>query len=272
MSARNTSRYPAEFLGRSAVVFSPHFDDETLGCGGLIIKKRRAGGSVKIVFMTDGSTSHQHLMPRHELSAVRYREAVEAAGIMGVAEADVIALGFEDQKLNECAEAAAERVCAILEECRPAEIWMPHSSEPAIWSLDHRATTRIVKQAARRSKRGYEVYEYPVWLWYSYPWVDLPLAHPREALALLKSSVAASFGLSLVRTCRWHLDVGDVLEVKRAALAAYRSQMTRLKPDPAWATLGDVANGQFLDCFFTSREVFARCDLGNDQITQARAG
>jgi len=45
-------------LGCTATVFSPHPDDETLGCGGTIIKKKRAGAEVKIFYMTDGRKSH----------------------------------------------------------------------------------------------------------------------------------------------------------------------------------------------------------------------
>ena len=41
--------YPAGELSRSAIVFSPHFDDETLGCGGLICKLVAAGAPVDAV-------------------------------------------------------------------------------------------------------------------------------------------------------------------------------------------------------------------------------
>ncbi len=81
-------------LGRSAVVFSPHADDETLGCGGTLIKKRAAGATVKIAFMTDGRTSHGHLMPADRLIALRAQEAVAAAQVLGLAESDVCFLGF----------------------------------------------------------------------------------------------------------------------------------------------------------------------------------
>ena len=43
---------------RAAMVFAPHPDDETLGCGGTVVKLRRAGVDVHIVFMTDGRHSH----------------------------------------------------------------------------------------------------------------------------------------------------------------------------------------------------------------------
>ena len=47
---RGARPWSAEELRRSAVVFSPHFDDETLGCGGTILQKRRAGAAVSLVF------------------------------------------------------------------------------------------------------------------------------------------------------------------------------------------------------------------------------
>jgi hypothetical protein len=50
-------------LRRSAVVFAPHPDDETLGCGGTIVRKIRAGARVRLVVMTDGGSSHRELLP-----------------------------------------------------------------------------------------------------------------------------------------------------------------------------------------------------------------
>lgn len=254
---RGSSAYPEEHLSRSAIVFSPHFDDETLGCGGLIIKKKRAGADVKIVFMTDGSGSHQDLMAPHELAAMRLAEAIAAAKIMGLTEVDVISLGIEEQRLGAHRRTAVERIVEILELYRPEELWIPHSREPLIWSPDHRETTKIVKQAARVNGRTYAVFEYPVWLWFNYPWIDLPAASLRESRHLIKTSLSGAFGFHLARTCQVELDIRGVLEVKRAALAEHRSQMSRVNSDPGWATLGDVANGQFLQCFFQPREIFA---------------
>ena len=75
--ARDRARFLTEdALKRSAIVFAPHPDDETLGCGGTIIKKRQAGAKISIVFMTDGRTSHGHLMDINELTTRRVEEAV----------------------------------------------------------------------------------------------------------------------------------------------------------------------------------------------------
>ncbi len=56
--ALGSTEIPTRELARSALVFSPHPDDECLGCGGTIIRKKQAGSTVKIVHLTDGSRSH----------------------------------------------------------------------------------------------------------------------------------------------------------------------------------------------------------------------
>ncbi|HLL52387.1 MAG TPA: PIG-L family deacetylase, partial [Myxococcaceae bacterium] len=88
-----------EELRRGAMVFAPHPDDETLGCGGTILRKRRAGAEVRIAFLTDGAASHAHLVPREALRALREREALEAAGALGVEASRVCWLGFPDGEL-----------------------------------------------------------------------------------------------------------------------------------------------------------------------------
>ena len=51
-----------EELARPAVVLAPHPDDETLGCGGTLIRKARAGAPLKVVLMTDGARSGRGLI------------------------------------------------------------------------------------------------------------------------------------------------------------------------------------------------------------------
>ena len=63
--------YEARDLVRPALVFAPHQDDETLGCGGTILKKRAAGAEVGLVFLADGGTSHEKLMVPQEMATLR---------------------------------------------------------------------------------------------------------------------------------------------------------------------------------------------------------
>jgi hypothetical protein len=99
-----------------------------------------------------------------------------------------------------------------------------------------------------------EVYEYPIWFWGHWPWVSAPARGLRERARASRNSLVS--GLRLLRDFRRCVYVGDVLALKRAALDQHRSQMARLVPGPRWQTLGDVSNGEFLDCFFQDREIF----------------
>src|SRR4030065_330273 len=69
-----------ERLKSSAVIFAPHQDDETLGCGGTIMLKRKAGTPVACVFMTDGSTSHRSFMKDDEGTHAVVTDALNKVG------------------------------------------------------------------------------------------------------------------------------------------------------------------------------------------------
>jgi LmbE family N-acetylglucosaminyl deacetylase len=57
---------PLAVSHKSALIFSPHQDDETLGCGGAIALKRQMGVPVKVIFLTDGRYGIPHLIDRPE--------------------------------------------------------------------------------------------------------------------------------------------------------------------------------------------------------------
>ena len=111
----------AKDLAATALVFSPHQDDETLGCGGTIIRKREAGAEIKIVFMTDGSQSHHHFIPEDELIALRQQEAVKAAQTLNVAAEDVVFFGFRDGELQQSSARAIALVRELLVQNQPQQ-------------------------------------------------------------------------------------------------------------------------------------------------------
>src|ERR1700748_634659 len=101
---------PDSELGRRALVFSPHPDDESLGCGGTILKKKRAGATVKLVHVSDGGGSTT-LIPRDQLTAMRKQESLNAGRVLGVD--DIYFLEFPDGHLGEHMPAAVERVADL---------------------------------------------------------------------------------------------------------------------------------------------------------------
>ncbi len=115
-------------FSQSAIVFAPHPDDETLGCGGTIIQKKKAGAALKIVFMTDGSQSHSHLIPAEKLKAIRAKEALAAAEKLGVEPRNVLFLGIRDGTLTYNQAIAIEKVKQIILRTLPEAIFIPYVS------------------------------------------------------------------------------------------------------------------------------------------------
>ena len=236
-----------------ALVIAPHQDDETLGCGGTIALKRRAGGHVCIAFVGDGSASHSHLIERDKLQDLRELEALAAAKTLGVSEDDVVFLRVPESRFRQHRSEALERIAALIERERPDEIYMPYRDDPLD---DHRITAAVVLDVLRRQGRSIRLYEYPVWLWRTWPWVPLEIGRHGWLVPLWKSTLRMWFGLGVPREFTCAVDVSAVLDVKRAALDKHSTQMRRLLPDQEWWVLADVADGAFLDNFFQPLELF----------------
>ncbi len=86
------------------LIFAPHCDDETLGCGGLMALARRIGAAVKVVVITNGDASFStalssaKISPRQhvETAYARQYETLAAMQELGLSEGDVIFLGYPD--------------------------------------------------------------------------------------------------------------------------------------------------------------------------------
>jgi LmbE family N-acetylglucosaminyl deacetylase len=244
-------------LGGTAIVFSPHYDDEALGCGGTIIRRVARGSRTHVVFMTDGASSHKHLMPAAELSRLRRSEAIAANARVGLGEHALIHLGFPDGALT---EKRGEAIAGILADIRPDVVFAPYSADPP---ADHRATTEFVRAAVEKTGGSAPMLEYPVWFWQHWPRVRLEVGSRRYFLHVLAKALADN--ARLLRDFDVYVDVADVIDEKRGYLGEYRSQMTRLIDDERWMTLTGVAGGDFIRCFFTPREYFRASDNHRDR-------
>lgn len=246
LRARTVEMLAAD-LPSPAIIFAPHPDDETLGCGGTILRMRQQGADVHVVFMTDGSASHAHLMPVEVLMAQRKSEAMAAAAALGVTEDAVHWLGFRDGELFAHLAGAAPPVRSLLAEIQPEAVFIPHRFDPL---ADHRATVKIVRVVSGQSVR---MYEYPVWWWHQFPFT-LPMRRRADVMRWVCVSARTFGGLWLARTFNQRVDVSAVLAQKRRALMQHRSQM--VAQSDGWATLESVSDGEWLDCFFQPFEWF----------------
>ncbi|MDI6793706.1 MAG: PIG-L family deacetylase [bacterium] len=246
-----------QFLKQSCIVFSPHQDDETLGCGGTIIKKRQLSVPVKIVFMTDGGGSHQSPnLKSGELVRMREAEAIEAAQVMGVKKEDLYFLRCREKELSRYQGWLKNRIIKIIEDFQPEEIFIPYAKDSHI---DHIVTRDIVLNAINELDYTPKICEYPIWYWTYWPWITpKPLAPASSGILirwktrLKRVLITLSDFISTRYAPRYKVKVEDILNIKWEALNKYRSQMTRLFDDPAWAVL----DRKWLKNFFSKYEVF----------------
>ena len=208
----------------STVVFAPHPDDESLGCGGLIALRAARGSDVWPVLVSDGSASHpgSRAFDASARQALRDDEWLHALACLGVDAARAQRLGCSDGDVPSAAADprfahAVERCRALLERVDPALVVVPWRRDP---HPDHRATHAILHAALAllpTTRRAPRCLEYLVWAAERAQVDDLP--RPGEAIV-------------------WRLDIADVVDRKRAAIAAHRSQLGEvIDDDPGGFTI-----------------------------------
>ena len=124
------------------LVFAAHPDDEVLGMGGTIALHAGSGDAVRIVCVTDGSSTQY---PGDAATRTRKEEeATRAAGELGVT--DYVHLELPDMRLDTLPHVEVNRV--VEEQVRdfsPQTVYTPH---PDV-NLDHRAVFDSVAVATR---------------------------------------------------------------------------------------------------------------------------
>jgi LmbE family N-acetylglucosaminyl deacetylase len=166
------------------LVFAPHADDETFGMGGSLLRAKAEGIETHLVVVTDGALGGT----RDDLVGVRKQEIETAAKMLGFASLE---LWLEPDR-GVCVTAQLlTQTCQELDRCRPNSVFFPG---PLEIHPDHRATGHLVWQAIQQS---------------------LP-KHPN-----LK---AYAYEISVQNPINLCIDVGPMLEQKKAVMDVYASQ------------------------------------------------
>ncbi|MCP4655789.1 MAG: glycosyltransferase [bacterium] len=141
-----------EIHARSALVLAPHFDDEVLGCGGLVAQLTAAGAVVRVLFLSDGSGDAPAETDRADYSSRRRREAGQAAKVLGLAGIDHLDLpdGSLDQRVDEMAQGIKRALLSL----RPELLLV---TSPLEGSPDHRAAFLAVHQLLGGVRPGHEL-------------------------------------------------------------------------------------------------------------------
>lgn len=216
---------PLAVSPKRAIVFSPHQDDETLGCGGAIALKRQMGVPVKVIFLTDGRYGIPDLIDQpEEVTKIRQEEAVAALGTLGVPASDINFLKLKDGDLailpDEQRQQLIEKLAQLLQAFMPEEVYVPHHRD---FHNDHEATYKLVQAAIALSGIKVDLWQYPIWLLWQNP----------LSFQLTSKDMAGAYRLA----------INSVQAQKHQAIETYKSQIPGL-------TRG------FLRRFFAPQELF----------------
>jgi N-acetylglucosamine malate deacetylase 1 len=169
------------------MLISPHPDDESIGCGGTVLKHVAEGDLVHVELLTSGEKGG-HGRSEAETATVREAEAAAAAVILGVDHIEFYRQPDGGLRAN---QELARRLASRIEEWRPHTIFVPH---PAEQHPDHQMAFRLL----RRSLSVVDLEELPRVLAYE---VWTPLQQLDEIV-----------------------DITTYLPTKLRAIAAYKSQ------------------------------------------------
>jgi LmbE family N-acetylglucosaminyl deacetylase len=141
------------------LVVAPHPDDETLGCGGAIVRHSRAGDRVSVLVVTDGGSSRAGGLHREQIRVLRAREA--AAAIAHLETAEIVQWSLPENRWSRADLRA--RFAAILQSFRPTLIYTIAAAD---FHPEHRRVAAALAHAltagAAPTCRAVRVYELQV--------------------------------------------------------------------------------------------------------------
>ena len=178
------------------LVLSPHPDDESIGCGGVLHQHVKSGDQVHTLFLTSGERGGHGMSPELTLQT-RESEAQEAAEILGYRSLEFWRV--PNGKLTSSAS-LAKRLTQKVKTFKPDIIYVTHDKEQ---HPEHRAAARLVRKSLQSIPKS----KAPVVLMYE---VWTPLQRMDHIV-----------------------DITSVVEVKRLAIQAHRCQCAVMAFDEA---------------------------------------
>lgn len=152
---------PDKFSRRCVLFFSPHPDDEVIGCGGLIQRLVQSGARVVILQVTDGTDSRAFRdCPGKIDRQVRLEESKQVAERLQVNH--LILWNYPGESYPQ-AEDAIEKYIHVLQTYQPALIGAPFVNDP---HPIHRSVNHYLKTALERIQETGEetsILQYEVW-------------------------------------------------------------------------------------------------------------
>jgi len=178
--------------GKTIMVVTPHPDDDTFACGGIMHLLARNGNRVLVVIYTnDNKGSHDLEMTSERLARIRKAEEEAACAVLGIPKENIIWLGYDDGELEYApAKTLCGQVTRLIRKYRPDALFSidPGETYEQWHKSDHRMAAMNTMDAVRAAEwhlyypehllvEGLQPYTVPiVYLYYSANpnyWVDV---------------------------------------------------------------------------------------------------
>lgn len=183
---------------RNVLVLAPHYDDEVLGCGGLVAQLAASGARVAVMFLSDGAGAPGEPGGGADYALRRRAESEHACRLLGVV--DTSHVGLPDGMLGLPSNIASASL-AIADRMRGAPPDLLLVPSPLEISTDHRAAAEAAHDAIQHLRQS-----------------DEPAI---RALSVLLYDVNHASHPNLL------VDVSAHVPVLEAAMACYASQQER---------------------------------------------
>jgi len=193
------------------VVFAPHPDDETFGCGGTITKKINEGYTVIVVVITDGRHLFQKILgidedpAPEEVKRMRKEEVIRATKWLEVPNKNLLFFDFEDGMLEKHEDDVEKRIVEIMDKYSPAEVYFPYIGDG---HPDHRATNQIVKRSLQETGLTPKKYQYSI-------------RHRHSRVGPLIDRALSLFRRNMIK-----VDVSKFLNFKEKAVKEFKSEFS----------------------------------------------
>jgi len=157
MGYKEADIYPysvSDLSHSDALVIAPHPDDESIGCGGSIVKHVKAGSRVKVIFLTDGNEGDFESRFGADYVNIRRKSAEKAMDVLGVRDYEFWC--YADRGVAQSADEIERRLQAVMGSFSPSLVYAPSPYEV---HPDHRASFNAVWRAARKMEVAPALYE-----------------------------------------------------------------------------------------------------------------
>lgn len=146
-------------MNKKIICFAPHPDDEILGCGGSLLKAKKLGYEIILVYLSFGEYASPTCSPQN-LAKIRKEETKKIVKFLDVR--NVYYLGIPDNQINALDFKSFCVLMKIIRKEKPSLAYIPHQREA---SSDHQQASLLIQRAlGMAASANFNKYGKPWWV------------------------------------------------------------------------------------------------------------